>query len=143
MVSSSAAGAQPASPPALASATNQPSACKSADASEVIVCGRSRERYRIDPSVLAATRAANALPPKPPITGDVPDASCAGAMNCAGGSYVPLVGIALTALQAAELAADGDDWRDAFRTHPDQYRAYQNAKAKKGGVSIGVSVGNR
>jgi len=109
----------------------------------VIVCGRSRDPDRIDPSVLAARRAAEALPPKPPITGDVPDASCAGATACAGGSYVPLVAMALTALKAAELAADGDDWRDAFRTHPDEYQSYQNAKAKKGGVTIGVSVGDR
>jgi hypothetical protein len=109
----------------------------------VIVCGRSRDPYRIDPSVLAASRAAEALPPKPPITGDVPEATCAGPTNCGGGSYVPLVGMALTALKAAELAADGDDWRDAFRTHSDEYQAYQNAKARKGGVTIGVSVGNR
>lgn len=140
----SAASAAPVAEPAPAQAlaNDQSHSCKSADASEVVVCGHSQERYRIDPTVLAATRAAEALPPKPPITGDVPEAGCAGP-NCGGGSYVPLVGMALTALKAAELAADGDDWREAFRTHPDEYRAYQSAKAKKGGVSIGVNVGNR
>jgi hypothetical protein len=53
--------------------------------------------------------------------------------------------MALTALKAAELAAAGEDWRDAFRTRPDQYRLYQEEqarRAKKSGVSIGVSVGN-
>lgn len=116
--------------------------CKTADPTEVVVCGQSQRRFRIDPAVLAATRAVEALPPKPPITGDVPEASCAGPTNCEGGSYVPLVGMALTALKAAELAADGDDWREAFRTRPDQYQAYQGAKAKKGGISIGIVAGS-
>ena len=138
-----AASAAPVASPApeLSTSTDQPTSCKSTDSSEVVVCGRSEQRYRIDPSVLAATRATEALPPKPPITGDVPEAGCVGP-NCGGGSYVPLVGMALTALKAAELAADGNDWREAFRTRPDEYRAYQSAKATKGGISIGIVAGS-
>lgn len=116
--------------------------CDRTKTSEVVVCGRSKQPYRIDPSVLAANRAAEALPPKPPVTGDVPEVGCAGP-NCGGGSYVPLVGMALTGLRAAELAADGDDWREAFRTRPDEYRAYEAARAKKGGISIGIVAGSR
>lgn len=139
-----AAADQPAAPaPAIkAPPALEADRCKGSDASEVVVCGRSPQRYRIDPAVLAATRSAEAKPAKPPITGDVPEAGCAGP-NCGGGSYVPLIGMALTALKAAELAADGDDWREAFRTKPDQYQAYSRAKAKKGGISIGVSAGNK
>jgi hypothetical protein len=117
--------------------------CDNDDPDAVVVCGRSQKPYRIDPNVLAATRAAEASPPKPPV-GSAPPEQCTGP-NCGGGSYVPLVGMALTALKAAELAAQGDDWRDAFRTRPDQYRLYQEERArqaKKGGVSIGVTVGN-
>jgi hypothetical protein len=51
--------------------------------------------------------------------------------------------MALTGLRAAELAADGDDWREAFRTRPDEYRAYEAARAKKGGISIGIVAGSR
>jgi hypothetical protein len=107
------------------------------------VCGRSQAPYRIDPDVLAATRAAEARPPKPPV-GSAPPEQCTGA-NCGGGSYVPLVGMTLTALKAAELAAQGEDWREAFRTRPDQYRLYQEQQAKRakeGGVSVGMTVGN-
>jgi hypothetical protein len=117
--------------------------CENADPHAVVVCGRSQAPYRIDPNVLAATRAAEAPPPKPPV-GSAPPEQCTGP-NCGGGSYVPLVGMALTALKAVELAAQGDDWREAFRTRPGQYRLYQDQqakRAKKSGVSVGVTVGN-
>ena len=140
--SGAAAAQEPATVEPPTRTAQQPGSSKSRDPAEVLVCGRSPQRYRIDPSVLAATRAAEAKPPKPPITGDVPEAGCAGP-NCGGGSYVPLIGMALTALKAAELAADGEDWREAFRTRPDQYQAYSRAKAKKGGISVGVSAGNK
>jgi hypothetical protein len=112
--------------------------CKDSDPTEVVVCGRSQQRYRIDPDMLAAIRAVEAPPPKPAL-----DATNAGGCigpNCGGGT-IPLVAMALTALKAAELAAEGDDWKEAFRTHPDQYQAYQ--QSKKGRVSIGVTAGNR
>jgi hypothetical protein len=125
---------------ALGKAATAPKAdCKSADPKAVVVCGRSQQRFRIDPAVLAATRAAEAPPPKPALDATAGQ-PCTGS-QCGGGSYVPLVGMALKALKAAELAADGDDWRDAFRTRPDQYQTYQANKAKKGGVSVGVTVG--
>ena len=137
-----APGASSADKPAIVTATPQrPDSCEESDAAEVVVCGRSPQRYRIDPAVLAATRAAEARPPKPPITGDVPDEPCTGA-HCGGGSYVPLIGMALTALKAAELAVDGEDWREAFRTKPDQYQAYQREKARRGKITIGVGARN-
>jgi hypothetical protein len=124
--------------------SDHPGACKSDDPSAVVVCGRSQQRYRIDPDVLAATRAAEAPPPKPSLDATA-DQACVGP-DCGGGT-IPLVGMALTAIRAVELATHGDDWREAFRTRPDQYRAYEDArakeKAKKGGISIGVSAGNK
>lgn len=116
--------------------------CTSKDPKEILVCGRSGDRYRIDPVVLQATREAEASPPKPPVTGNVPDAGCVGP-NCGGGT-IPLVGMALTAIKAAELAAEGEDWRDAFRTHPDAYQVYQDAQSRqsKGGISVGIKAGN-
>jgi hypothetical protein len=115
-------------------------ACDREDPKAVVVCGQSPQRYRIDPDVLAAARQAEALPPKPKLDATTAE-GCTGP-NCGGGSYVPLVGMALTALKAAELAANGDDWRDAFRTHPDSYKVYQDSKARKSRISIGVTAGN-
>lgn len=114
--------------------------CKSSDSQTVVVCGRSSSSYRIDPAVLAATRAAEAAPAKPALdaTGNPP---CIGP-NC-GGATLPLVGMALAGLKAVELAAEGEDWREAFRTRPDQYRLYQEkAKgAKKAKITVGISAG--
>lgn len=141
----SAAAAQE-SPPvpiarALGGARADTAGCKSNDPAEVVVCGRSQQRYRIDPQVLAATRAAEALPPKPALDASR-DSSCTGP-NCGGGT-IPLVGMALAALKAAELAAQGDDWREAFRTHPDQYQLYEQSKpSKKARVSIGVGAASK
>ena len=114
--------------------------CKSDDPDTVVVCGRSQQHFRIDPSVLAATRAADAPPPKPSLdaTSGQP---CTGS-QCGGGNYIPLIGMAEVAIKAAELAVQGDDWREAFRTRPDQYQLYRAEQKKKGGVSVGVRVGN-
>jgi len=114
--------------------------CKSDDPDTVVVCGRSQQRFRIDPTVLAATRRAEALPPKAPLdaTGAQP---CTGS-QCGGGDFVPLIPMALKALKAAELAIEGDDWREAFRTRPDQYQDYRAEQSKKGKVSVRVTTGN-
>lgn len=117
--------------------------CTAANPAEVIVCGRSRQQFRIDPDVLAATRAAEAPPAKPELDATAAP-GCTGP-NCGGGT-IPLVGMALTAIKAAELAAQGDDWRDAFRTHPDSYSVYQEEKAKRSSrpsVSFGIVAGSK
>lgn len=127
---------------ALTDALPRANKCRSSDPAEVVVCGRSQQPYRIDPHVLAATRAAEAPPPKPELDASRQTA-CVGP-DCGGGT-IPLVGMALAALKAAELAAKGDDWREAFRTHPDQYRLYEGSKAreKSGSIAIGISAGNK
>ena len=124
-------------------AQRETDSCSPSTPGEVVVCGRSQQRYRIDRDVLAASRAAQTPPPKAPLDASR-DNSCIGP-NCGGGT-IPLVGMALAALKAAKLAADGDDWRDAFRTHPDQYRRYEDSKAKrskKPAIGIGASATNK
>jgi hypothetical protein len=136
------ASAQPSFSQLLTKQEAQSSAaeCKDSDPTEVVVCGRSQQRYRIDPDVLAATRAAEVPPPKPELDATTANA-CVGP-NC-GGATIPLVAMALTAIKAGELAAEGEDWKEAFRTRPDQYKAYQESKKARGKISIGVTAGNR
>jgi hypothetical protein len=123
-------------------------ACRNAHGAEIVVCGRQSSPYRIDPVVLETQRARDAMPPKPPVGADmVADSGCTGGRGggCTNSGVVPLVGMALAALKAAELAANGDDWRDAIRTHEDEYRLYQQAeerKAKERGVKVGISAGH-
>ena len=123
--------------------------CSKGSAAEIVVCKRRTTPYRIDPTVLEAERVHDALPPKPPIGADtVADSGCVGGQGggCTNGGVIPLVGMALTAVKAAELAAQGDDWRDAIRTQQDEYRLYKQAeerKAKERGVKIGITAGGK
>lgn len=138
--SAPAAAHDQSSPPPALTALGKPDtapSCQSDDPKTVVVCGRSQQRYRIDPTVLEATRQAEALPPKTDLDATTVG-SCIGP-NCGGGT-IPLVGMALTAVKAAVLASEGQDWREAFRTHPDQYQVYQ--KAKQSHISVGISAGN-
>lgn len=139
-----------AAPPAVVSVAIEP--CKSASGDEILVCGerdkRGEDRFRIDANVLAADRAKNALPPKPPAdaTADASTTgnSCVGPNACNEG-VIPLVGMALAVAKAAALAAKGEDWRDAIRTHEDEYRLYKEAeerRRKDRGIKIGITVGN-
>lgn len=142
--SSAALGQASVPPGSMVTAPDKPNSpaterCNSDDPSTVVVCGRSQRRYRIDPFVLDATRKSEAPPAKPKLDATTAEA-CTGP-NC-GGAVIPLVGMALTAVKAAVLASQGDDWREAFRTRPDQYRAYEDAKARTSRISIGVTVGN-
>lgn len=124
-----------ASPPGMPDASSE-TACKNDDPKTVVVCGRSQQRYRIDPTILEASREAAALPPKQKTTTD----ACIGP-NCGGGT-IPLVGMVLTVAKAAVLASEGEDWREAFRTRPDGYQVYEGVKARKSHISIGVTAGN-
>jgi hypothetical protein len=120
--------------------------CQNDKPDDVIVCGKPGQPYRIDSSVLAASRAANARPPKPPVTADtLPSNNCVGPDSCSGG-VIPLVGMALVAAEAASLAAHGDDWRDAIRTQPDEYRLYEQAEARRESerkVRIGITAASK
>lgn len=140
----SAGGASAPVPPVLSPAVNGSAACKSDNADEVVVCAKPGDRYRIDSSVLEAGRARDALPPKPaPDANRVASNGCVGPASCTG-AVVPLVRMALVAARAAALAANGDDWRDAIRTHEDEYRLYQQAEKRRASerkVRIGIAVG--
>lgn len=136
-----AAASQPA--PDVAKAVQ--AECKDASSTDLVVCGQGAKRYRIDPSLLEAQRAHDAPPPKPPLTAEVsPEKGCVGPQACEG-SVAPLVGMALVAVKAAALAAEGEDWRQALRTHQDEYRLYQQAEERKAQdrrVRIGVGARN-
>lgn len=147
-----AAAAGPAADPNVGGAladlakSERAEACRNDQKADILICGRRGERYRIDPSVLEASRAHDSAPAKPRVPPDAsPDNSCVGPQHC-GDAVIPLVAVALTAIRAAELAANGEDWRDSLRTHEDEYRLYKQAeerKVKQRRVIIGVAAGSK
>lgn len=142
-----AQGAPAAAGPVVESAASPEPAgkCTSQDAAEIVVCRERNSRYRIDPSVLQAFRVREGAPAQPQQRiADLPATSgCIGLQACKGDT-VPLVKMGLAAARAVALAVEGEDWREAFRSKPDEYRLYQDAKARRTRerrVTIGIGAG--
>lgn len=123
-----------------------PAGCGSGDGKEVVVCGkRERSPYRIDPltlDVLRSKEAANNPTRVQDRSGD--PQLCGTVRNECGGGTIPLLEPALRVASAVVKAANGEDWREAFRNGPSDYDRYQEAKRKraKPSISIGITAGN-
>ena len=111
---------------------------------EVVVCGGRERPYRIDPDVLAGQRARDALPTdtrtaqEKAVEGSCHDTHA----KCQGGGTIPILAPALKTIQAAVLAAKGEDWRKPFRSKPNEYEAYQAAQGeRRAGVSVSLEAG--
>ena len=120
--------------------------CVGSNAKDIVVCGRKRNQYRIDPAVVEAERTVDAIPST--VQNIDPDRSqpCVGP-RC-GGEFLPLVAVGYKVVTAAVDAATGNDWKKNFRTHPDEYAAYHDAKDRGErkpvfGFSASASSGQR
>jgi hypothetical protein len=136
------AGAMPAAPqavtpdPAAAAATAGPTSadqtCRSLHPRDIVVCGQRPQGYRLDRAVTDANRQAEH--DKRSTSGAPPPAQSACAqqpMGCPGGlGSLDLANVALVLGTAGVRAARGQDWARAFKTGPDEYRLYQQAKRR-------------
>lgn len=110
---------------------------------DVTVCAPTTPDFRIDPGVLAGQRA---LGPSAYDPGERKRSEAATAISChdlptkcQGSGVIPLLPAALKTIEAVALAAKGEDWREAFRTKPDEYQAYR-AERRKSRVQVGVGL---
>lgn len=125
--------------------------CEGASPDEVVVCKKRERGYRLDPAILAATRARNAHPAAGDKAAALANAnpcnSGIGPQGCTGQPTVDFVAIALVAAKVAAAAAQGEDWRKTLRTGPDEYEEYKAAKereeARKPRVSVSLGAGSR
>lgn len=126
-------------PAAVPTAFPDVRSCPGSTQNEVVVCGHgaTRSPYRIDSNVLQAERAENAVPDR--LLPRDPAAPCVGP-NC-GGTVIPILPVIVKVATAAVDAASGNDWRQDFRTHPDEYKLYEDSKAKDHGSKVTFSVG--
>ena len=122
-----------------------PPPCRDDGKADVTVCASPRDRYRIDPSVLAAQRRREALPVdtrSPQERSQVAD--CTKELSaCQGGGVIPILPGVVRTVTAVVLAAKGEDWRQPFRDKPDEYQAYQAEQAqRKSRISVGIGAGS-
>lgn len=122
-----------------------PKGCTPASPGEVVVCGESPDKYRIDPDVLQVVRAQEqaANPPRPPAQVTDGDPCRIGPNGCPGEGALPLLMIAMKVVEVAAQVAKGDDWREPLRTGPDEYQLYMESKTRreKPKASIGIGIG--
>lgn len=119
--------------------------CRNDGQADVTVCARPRDIYRIDPNVLAAQRAREALPVDTRSSQERSQvADCTKEIGaCQGGGVIPILPGVVRTITAAVLAAKGEDWRQPFRDKPDEYQAYRTEEAqRKSRISVGVSASN-
>lgn len=100
----------------------------------IIICAPRAEGYRINPDVLAARRQSKADPgaPRPNNPKVRPDCATVGPAPCLMAG-VNLLGAALTAVQMAQRAAQGQEIGSMFKTDPapTEFELYQMAKAER------------
>lgn len=133
-----AAGGEPGpgttgdAPLQIAQPLSRPDCDGDADDEElIVVCGRKNNRYRIDPTVLAATRAREARnAPRPDERTRLFKEKCSpvGGASC-GENVLPVSAIAITAVAAVVKAIKGEDLRPMLRGGPSEYETYQAARA--------------
>ena len=102
-------------------------------ANDIVICAKRSHGYRPDLDVIEAKRTSQAprrpqrsAHPSPP-----PNCATVGPEGCTGTPTVDLVRGAAVLATAAAKAVSHEDWRSAFRTKPDEYQLYVNAKAKR------------
>lgn len=143
VASASAPAAEPpAAGPALDLARSLGCEGPSAD-DELVVCGeRGPSPYRIDPTTLEAMRQQERAANPPRLPDRVADGkTCAvGPQACPGEGGVDFVRPVLLIATAALKAAQGEDWREPFRTGPDAYQTYLDSKERRDSKPPSVAV---
>lgn len=120
--------------PDVRSAIPRPGCAKSDDPNVITVCGDvPRQSLRLDPKILAATRAAEAPPPgTSAMQAAMNNRGCqTSAMGCTGKATVSFTAIGVTTAMAVIKAIKGEDWKEAFAPPPPTaYDKYREQKAK-------------
>lgn len=116
--------------------------CDRTEREEVVVCGRSDRRFRIDRGTLETIRAIEerddpADRPRPRAITE----SCSGIgpMDACGGD-IPISSMALRAIGLIVKAVRGEDLRPAFRQGPTDYELYQKGTGK---VRVQIGTGHK
>ena len=104
--------------------------CPSGADGEVVVCGSKEPKYGPDADV---TKAAEPAPLPPPAASPkrATTVQCGTGGNLCDSGQIPVTAIALAGAKAVIQAIKGEDWKEVFRTRPDEYQRYLDAKNRR------------
>lgn len=112
--------------------------CRQASPDEVVVCSPAKPKYGPDADVMKA-----AEPPPPLLETDrrelATQTRCGTGGNLCDSGQIPVTAIALAGAKAVMMAAQGEDWKEVFRTRPDEYQRYLDARSRRRARSRGGS----
>jgi hypothetical protein len=103
------------------------------DPDVIVVCARNDQNHRLDQDVLRSTRESESGPPQPSARAQAMRPACepTSAQGCPEANAIPLSTIAFTLFEAAVMAANGDDWREALPNRPpDAYEIYRQRRSR-------------
>ena len=131
------ADAAEAPPPAPAAATEEP--CRdirpTGNEREIVICAQRPQGYRLNPDVMASSRAARQQrnPPKPPERPKGAPTLCEHIGGCTGLESIDWVSTAIVAGTMAAKAAKGENVGKMFVTRPEatEYELYLAAKRER------------
>ena len=111
---------------------------------EVVVCGSKEKKYGPDADVMRAADPAP-LPPTPDSRERATAVQCGTGGNLCDSGQIPVTAVALAGAKAVLQAIKGEDWKEVFRTRPDEYQRYLDARQRRQAsarVSVGVPAGS-
>lgn len=133
------AGAPPPTPTSTPAAQSKSlaeasrSRCATPDPRDIVVCGKPGQPNRVDLDVMEAQHEAESNSRS--ATSAIPPAQSSCALSKAGCtkdlSSLDLANAAIVIATTIVRAGKGEDWAKAFRTGPDEYQAYQQAKRRR------------
>ena len=118
--------------------------CPTGANGEIVVCGSKDKKYGPDADVMTAAEAAP-LPPMPDSRERATARQCGTGGNLCDSGQIPVTAIALAGAKAVIQAVKGEEWKEVFRTRPDEYQRYlaaRNRRQARARVSVGVRAGS-
>ena len=106
---------------------------RTTEGDDIVVCARTRTRYRLDPALRLAEQSAQAQPGRGNPAVEPLKNACdpTSARGCPYSNAIPITAILVTVVESSVRALRGEDWREPWRTNGQGgYERYRRLRAQ-------------